>query len=146
MAIPNDARPTPLGQVNANIQVVGQSGRLTTEAINQQSRLVDYVQGMGRIIPCSATGTNLITLQPNDATPKLEGYIFGDMFVFWAEITSTGSVTMTVVPKTGALATLKAYKTNGSAQAGSGDVVANSVYMAVYAPHLDTAAGGFVLK
>ena len=146
MAIDAEAQPTPLATLNANVPVMTGQGRPSVELLRQQSQLVDYVQGMGRIIPCVATGTNVITLTPNDASPSLEGYIFGDVFAFWAAETSTGSVTMTVVPKTGTLSTLKAYITNGSAQAGSGNVVQNLFYLACYVPILDSSAGGFVLK
>lgn len=144
--IPDAARPTPLAPFNANVRFVDAGGALAPSAVQQQAKFVAYVQGMGRIIPCSAAGTNTISLTPNDASPSMEGYIFGDVFMFWAAVTSTGSVTMTVVPQTGTLATLKAYKTNGSAQAGSGDVVANLLYFACYHPLLDSSAGGFVLK
>lgn len=113
-------------------------------------RLRNYVLGMGRIIPCSASGTNvgsnLITLQPNDAAPSIEGYMFGDCFPFWAPFTSDDPVTATLVPKTGTLATLKVYITNGSAQAGAGDVTDGLFYVAWYVPTLDSNAGGFVLK
>lgn len=115
-------------------------------------RLRGYVNGGGRIFACMATGTNVITLTPNGhgdedgVSPLLEGYRFGDAFAFWAEITSTGAVTATVVPKSGSLSTIKVYRTNGSAQAGSGDVVANSFYVAWYVPILDSNAGGLVLK
>lgn len=115
-------------------------------------RLRGYVNGGGRIFACMATGTNVITLTPNGhgdedgVSPLLEGYRFGDGFLFWAQNTSTGSVTATVVPKTGVLTTIKVYKTNGSAQAGSGDVVANSGYIGYFFPHLDAGAGGLILK
>jgi hypothetical protein len=106
---------------------------------------------MGRIIPCSASGTDLITLTPNGhgsedgESPTLEGLKFGDAFAFWAENTSTGDVTVTVVPRTGALATLKAFKNRGAAQATAGDIVASSLYVAWYVPILDSNVGGFVL-
>lgn len=147
MTIPTDAKPKPLDLPNYNVQAVDpRTGLFTSEELQRQQKLANYINGGGRIIPCSASGTNLITLTPNDASPLLAGYSFGDAFAFYAAESSTGSVTMTVVPRTGVLATLKAYKTNGAAQAGSGDVVQNSVYIAYYAPHLDASAGGFVLK
>ncbi len=105
-----------------------------------------YINGMGRIIPCSASSSsNVITLTPNDAAPSIEGYIFGDCFPFWADATSTGSVTATVVPKTGTLDTLKVYLGDSITQAGSGKVVINQFYMAQYLPIADSNAGGFVL-
>jgi hypothetical protein len=101
---------------------------------------------MNRITPCNATGKNVITLTPLDASPLIEKYVDYEVYSFVAEQTSDGSVTMTVVPRDGALATLKAYKTNGAAQAGAGDIVAGSLYLAIYNDALDTAAGGFVIK
>ena len=102
---------------------------------------------MNRITPCNAvTASNVITLTPLESSPLIEGYRDFEIYGFVADATTSGSVTMTVVPRTGALATLKAYKTNGATQAGSGDVVSGSFYLAVYCDHLDTLAGGFVLK
>ncbi len=157
MAIPGDAKQTPIPAL-VRLDAGGAGGASATGTIVdlQQKAALDqmrgYVNGAGRIFACSATGTNVITLTPNghgdeDGTsPTLEGYCFGDAFVFWAENNSTGAVTATVVPKTGTLATIKAYKTNGAAQAGSGDVVANSLYVAWFNPMLDSGNGGLVLK
>jgi hypothetical protein len=75
----------------------------------------------------------------------LEGYKFGDAFLFWAENNSTGAVTATVVPKTGTLATLPVHINNGASQAGAGDVLEDALYLAFYTPHLG-ASGVFVLK
>ena len=153
MSIPTAAKPTPLDRPNANIPAVDpKSGHWTIDELQRQTKLRNYVVGMGRIIPCFATGTNVITLTPNGSGtedgegPLLEGYKFGDAYLFYAENTSTGSVTATVVPKSGSLATLKVYRANGATQAGSGDVVQNSVYIAFYAPHLDSNAGGLVIR
>lgn len=153
MTIPAAAKPGPIDQPNANIPAVDpDTGLYTLQELQRQQQVRNFVVGMGRIIPCSCTGTNLLTLTPNGhgsqdgESPLLEGLKFGDVFPFWAENTSTGAVTMTVVPKSGILSTLKVYKTNGSAQAGSGDVVQNLFYVAHYVPILDSNAGGFVLK
>lgn len=145
--IPAGSRPDPLPKPRSISGFVDpQTGALTSDGVQFLSRIRDYINGSNRVIPCSASGKNLITLTPNTATPFLEGYRDYEVFVFTAEQTSDGSVTATVVPVKGTLATLKVYKTNGAAQAGAGDVVANSVYFAIYADHLDTAAGGFVIK
>lgn len=145
--IPAGFKPTPLPKPRTLVQAIDpQTGSLTTDGVQLISRIRDYINGGNRIIPCSASGKNVITLTPNDATPFLEGYRDYEVFAFTADQTSDGSVTATVVPLKGTLATIKCYKTNGSAQAGAGDVVANSVYLAVYADHLDTGAGGLVLK
>jgi hypothetical protein len=153
MSIAAAAKATPLDQPNVNVPVVDpRTGLFTMPEFLRQQRLRNYVVGMGRIIPCLCAGTNVLTLTPNGnagedgESPTIEKYVFGDAFLFWAANNSTGAVTGTVVPKTGVLSTIKVYKTNGAAQAGAGDVVQNSVYVAYYAPHLDSNAGGLVLK
>ena len=153
MSIPTAAKPTPIDRPNANIPAVdSKSGHWTIDELQRQTKLRNYVVGGGRIIPCSCAGTNVLTLTPNGhgtedgESPLLEKYVFGDAYLFWAENNSTGAVTGTVVPKSGTLATLKVYRANGATQAGSGDVVANSVYLAFYAPHLDSNAGGLVIR
>jgi hypothetical protein len=100
-----------------------------------------------RIIPCNASGTNDITLTVLNASPQLPGYRDFEVFAFVAANNSTGSVTGHVVTAQGiALATIKFYKTNGAAQAGAGDVVANSLYLGVFNDALDGGNGGLVLK
>ncbi len=152
MSIPAAAKHTPISGAQADISYLQEGGAFSPRGLSQQDAVRNYVNGGGRIFACMATGTNVITLTPNGhgdedgVSPLLEGYKFGDAFLFWAAETSTGSVTATIVPKSGALDTLKVYKTAGSAQAGAGDTVQNSVYFLVYAPHLDSNAGGFVLK
>lgn len=145
--IPAGFKPTPLPKPRALVQIVDpQTGSLTSDGVQFFSRIRDYVNAGNRIIPCSASGKNLITLTPNDATPFLEGYLDYEVFAFTAAQTSDGAVTATVVPLKGTLATIKVFKTNGSAQAGAGDVVAGSLYLAIYSDGLDTGAGGFVIK
>lgn len=137
------AIPRPL----ASVQIIDpDTGRLTTEGVKLFSTWHNFLVGTSRVIPCTATGTNAITLTPIEPAPGIEGYADHDVFVATAANTTTGVVTATVVPRTGALATLKVYKTDGAAQATTGDLVANSVYLFVYASHLDSAAGGFVRK
>lgn len=106
----------------------------------------EHMVGMNRITPCSASGTNIVTLTPNDSAPIIEKYVDYEFFPFVAANNSTGAVTMTVVPRKGTLATLKAYKTNGSAQAGAGDITAGLLYIAVYCDSMDAGVGGFILK
>lgn len=146
MTIAAAAIGRPIPKPNGAVPFTDGNGQLTIHGIELLNKWHSQHVGMGRIIPCSASGTNLITLTPNDATPLLEKYVFGDVFMFVAENTSTGAVTGTVTPKTGTLDTLKVYASDGAAQAGVGDVVAGSTYMWIYDPALDTAAGGFVLK
>jgi len=124
------------------------SGRPTNKHLVELLRqLRDQNLGGSRIIPCTATGTNVLVLTPNHpVAPVIERYNDFDAFAFVAANNSTGAVTATVVPATGTLATIKVYKTNGAAQAGAGDVVAGSFYLAFFVDALDAGAGGFVLK
>jgi hypothetical protein len=109
-------------------------------------QVYDFIVGMNRLTPCIATGTNVIALTPLAVSPRLQKYVDYEVFTFVAANSSTGAVTMTVIPKTGTLATLKAYKSSGASQAGSGDVVAGSVYLAIYVDSLNSGVGGFVIK
>jgi hypothetical protein len=153
MSIPSAAKARPIASPSDRLPVVGEGGTYGIDELRRQNHLRDYVVGMGRIIPCSASTTsNVITLTPNGhgsedgVGPVLEGYRFGDIYLFVADASSTASVTATVVPKSGALATLKVYITGGAAQAGNGDITAGRVYMGVYAYNLDTNAGGIVIR
>jgi hypothetical protein len=147
MTIASAAIPTPIGKPNQVVPVVDiKTGCLTEHGIQLWSQMYNFIVGMNRIIPCNASGTNLITLAPLDASPLLKQYADYELFAFVATNTSSGAVTMAVAARDGSLATLKAYKTNGSAQAGSGDVVSGSLYLAIYNDALDAGAGGFVLK
>lgn len=146
--IPDNFRPDPLTQLDRQLAILeeGSKDKASPTFVSTIQALRDYINGMNRITPCSAAGTNLITLTPNDATPLLKSYVDYEVYAFTAAATSTGLVTMTVVPKNGVLATLKAFKNNGAAQATAGDIVLNSVYLAIFADHLDGGAGGFVIK
>jgi len=146
-AISAAAKATPLPHANVGRPMVDtETGQLTRHGTQVLSAYREHVVGSNRITPCSASGTNVISLTPNDSAPVIEKYVDYEFFPFVAANNSTGAVTMTVVPRTGALATLKAYKTNGSAQAGAGDITAGLLYIAVYVDSLDSGAGGFVLK
>lgn len=156
MTIPAAAKPTPIPRIDVSgplVEVSHGYGSPTPQALQKLERFRAYVTGMGRIIPCSAsTSSNHITLTPNGhgdedgESPLLEGYRFGDVYLFVADASSTSSVTATVVPKSGALSTLKVYIGGGSAQAGNGDITAGLVYLGVYAYNLDSDAGGIVIR
>lgn len=147
MSIATAAKGTPISKPNGLFPVVDvKTGCLTEHGLQLLSQFYNFIVGMNRITPCNATGTNVITLTPLDASPLIEKYVDYEVFSFVAENTSTGAVTMTVVPRDGSLSTLKAYKTNGAAQATTGDIVAGSTYFAIYNDALDTGAGGFVIK
>lgn len=94
------------------------------------------------IVNCAASGTNVITL-----TPSLSGYT-GPAYAnfvaysFAAANTSSGSVTL----KVGALAALNVYKSDGTTQIGSGDIVSGQCYRVFYNAALNSAAGGWYLE
>lgn len=145
--IPIASRPIPFSNPGRGQQpFVDRSGRLTSFGMQALDSLARYVGGGNRVIPCSAAGANDITLTPNDWSPLLTGYVDYEVFVFTAAANSTGDVTITVVPKIGTLAVLNAYVAAGATRATAGDLVADCVYLAIYADHLNGAAGGFVIK
>lgn len=145
MTIPSSALPRTVNNL-VQLQIVDPATGIPTEYfLTLMKSLIEQHQAANRVIPCSASGTNVITLTPNSAAPLIERYVDYEIFPFVAANTSTGSVTATVVPATGTLATLKVYIDGGDTQAGSGDVVSGRLYLACFADHLDTGAGGFVL-
>lgn len=148
MTIPTAFRPAPIPPLDGNVPICDpQTGLPTVEFLLAYDRLRAFINGGNRIIPCSAsTVSNVITLTPNDASPVLEGYRDYELFSFVADVTSSGLVTATVVPKTGTLATLKVFKTDGAAQATTSDIVQASFYLLGFVDALDAGAGGLVLK
>lgn len=98
------------------------------------------------VIPCTASGTNAITLTPvtasfppNVSNPPRQNQLFS----YVAAATSTGSVTVSISGVTGFL---KLYLMDASTQAGSGDVKQNVTYIISYGPALNSAAGGFQIQ
>lgn len=146
MSIPADAIGTPLPRFNGLTPFVDKNGVLTEHGLQTISALRDFIVGMNRVTPCSASGTNVITLTPNDAAPLIEKYVDYEIYGFVAANNSTGLVMATVVPAKGALATRKVFKVDGSTQITAGDIVAGSFYWLVYNDAVDGSAGGFVLK
>lgn len=147
MTISTAATATPIPKPNGVFPFVDlTTGCLAQHGLTVLSQWYNFIVGMNRITPCNASGTNVISLTPLAASPLIEAYADFEVYSFVAANSSTGAVTMTIVPRTGTLATLKAFKTNGAAQAGNGDIVAGSMYLAIYVDSLDSAAGGFVLK
>lgn len=147
MSISTAATGTPISKPNGLFPIVDiQTGCLTEHGLQLLSQIQGFIVGMNRITPCNASGTNVITLTPLDASPMIEKYVDYEVFSFVAANSSTAAVTMTVVPRDGALLTLIVCKTNGSVQAGNGDIVAGLHYEATYVNSLDSGAGGFVIR
>lgn len=147
MTISTAGTLAPLSRINGEVPVVDpETGKLTEYGVQVFNQWYNYINGSNRIIPCNASGQNVITLTPLTASPVIDKYNDYEVFSFVAVDTSTGSVTATVVPRKGTLATLKVYKSNGASQAGSSDVASGSLYLAIYNDALDGGTGGFVLK
>ena len=147
MSISTAATATPINKPNGVFQFVDpDTGLLSEHGLQLLTQWYNFIVGMNRLTPCNASGKNVITLTPLTASPLITGYVDYEIYSFVAAQTSDGSVTGTVVPESGSLATVKFYKTNGSAQAGAGDVVAGSLYLGIYNDALDSGNGGIVLK
>lgn len=147
MTISSAATIGPLPKINGDIPVIDiTTGNLTEYGVQTLNQWYNSINGMNRVIPCNETGLNVLTLTPLTASPVIDKYNDYEVFVFVADNTSTGSVTATVVPRKGVLATLKVYKASGTVQAGSGDITSTGLYFLIYNDALDSGAGGFVLK
>lgn len=147
MTISTAGTIAPLPRINGDIPIIDvKSGSLTEYGVQTLNAWYNSINGMNRIIPCNAAGQNVITLTPLTASPLIEKYNDYEVFAFTGADTSTGSVTATVVPRKGALATLKVYVSPGLVQAGAGDVVSTGLYLMVYNDALNGGVGGFVLK
>lgn len=146
MTITAAATATPIGRPNASLRFVDENGLLTEVAVQLLNQWREYIVGMNRITPCNASGTNTVSLTPLDSGPLIEKYVAYEAFAFTAANTSTGDISAMVVPRTGTLSTLNVYKNDGATRATTGDLVQNSVYLLLYADHLNAGAGGFVIK
>jgi hypothetical protein len=118
-----------------------QSGKAVLDAV------FNFVNGCSRLIPCNAsTTTNVITLTMLPTSPLVKQYADFDTFQFIADATSTGTLTALVVTPQGSLGTKNVYKTNGSAQATTGDVTSGLQYQLTFVDSLNSGNGGFVLR
>jgi len=141
------APASPIPRPNSQLPFVDvKTGSLSEHGSQLMNAWYNFIVGMNRITPCNASGTNVITLTPLDASPLISSYVDYEIYSFVAANTTNGFVTMTVVPRSGTLATLKAYIANGTTQANVNDIEAGLLYLAIYNAALDSAAGGFVLK
>jgi hypothetical protein len=137
--------PSQIIPPNAQLQLVNPNGTLTTNGMQFLTQLWTWVVDTNQVIPCTCTNSsNVYQLTPFPAPPSfnLPAYSDYSIYTFVASAGSTGSVTAQV----GALGTINVYKSNGSTQAGNGDIVHNDLYLLIYNSNLNSAAGGFVLK
>lgn len=146
MTIPAAAQVPSLLQPAQRSQFVDDGNILTNNGWQVLAGMFNFINGTNRIIPCNAAGTNAITLTMLAVAPLVQGYFDFDTYRAVAAATSTGLVTASVVTPQGALATIKVFKTNGSAQATTGDITIGLLYDFTYVDSLDSGAGGFVLR
>lgn len=93
-------------------------------------------------IPCTASGTNTIALTSIGTAPTLAAYSNFNFFAFKAVATSTGSVSLNF----NGLATLPAFREDASTPIGSGDIVINQHYIAMFSQSLNAGGGGFCVQ
>lgn len=147
MTIPASARAQTPGEPNQRVALVDpQTGNLSSSGVGILTDMYNYFVGTSRVIPCEETGTNVLALTMLKVSPLINQYNDYDVYKFVAAATSTGNVTAFVTTPHGALPTLNVYKTNGSAQATTGDVQIGLQYDLTYVDSLNSAAGGFVLR
>lgn len=147
MSIPASARPSAPGQPNSRVPLVDPAtGILTSYGVGTLTDLLNYVIGGSRVIPCTETGTNVLALTMLSIAPLIKQYNDYDIYQFVAAATSTGLLTAFVTTPQGNLPTRKVFKSNGSAQATTGDVTINLQYQLTYVDSLDGGVGGFVLR
>jgi hypothetical protein len=97
--------------------------------------------GLLGALPCTATGTNALTLTQTVASfaPTVSAYQNYLLFSFVAVATSTGAVTLRI----GTLASLPVYRADGVTQAGASDLLINAFYVVAYNSALNAGSGGF---
>lgn len=115
----------------------------TLAAGNQPASLLDtmfnIVGGMGSI-PCTATGTNAITLTPVTNYYQPASYQNFQMITWKMPASLTGSATVQLGP----LGVVKLFMPSG-VQANSGDLSINTKVIAMFAADLDGGNGGFLV-
>lgn len=110
---------------------------------NQPASLFDTmfnIAGQQGNIPCTASGTNAITVTPSTNYYLPTAYTIAQIVSFKATATSTGNVTLAIT----GLAFVKLFTAAG-VQAASGDIVINTHYTAQYWADLDSGNGGFII-
>lgn len=147
MTIPASAQVPSLLQPQQRTPLVDSTGLLTNNGWQTLQGMFGFINGTNRIIPCNASGTNVITLTMLDTSPLVQGYYDFDTYRAVAANTTTGSVTALVTTsQDNSLATIKVFKANGASQAGAGDITSGLLYDFTYVGSLDSGNGGFVLR
>lgn len=145
VAINAPVAPTVAPQ--SKLPFVKPDGTVTEVGKQFLQQLYNQSVGTNRVIPtvCSNAG-NVFSLTLPGVSPNYAGYATHDVFSAVASATSTGPVTAAVVTPTGALKTVKVFKTNGSAQATTGDISSGLHYQFTFVDSLDGGNGGLVLR
>lgn len=147
MTIPAAFQVDALLEPAQRIGFTDENGILTNNGWQVIEGLFGFINGTNRIIPCNASGTNVVTLTMLATAPLIKGYRDYDTYRAVAVNTSTGAVTALVVTQEGAaLGTVPVYKNNGAAPASTGDITAGLLYDFTYVDSLNSGAGGFVLR
>ena len=93
----------------------------------------------GMELPCTATGTNAISLTPLTNFPSLSSYNELGGYRFVAANSSTGAVTL----QYNGLGFLPVYHADGVTQATIGDIIINQQYIVTFHQALNSGGGGF---
>ncbi|HKD46438.1 MAG TPA: hypothetical protein VKB67_02010 [Rhizomicrobium sp.] len=96
----------------------------------------------GMSLPCTATGTNAISLTPLTSFPALLAYTELGGYRFVAAGNSTAPVTL----QYNGLGLLPVYHADGTTQASTADLVAGEQYIATFHQALNSGSGGFYLE
>lgn len=91
------------------------------------------------VLPCTASGTNVITITPVSQTLSVLSYSDKERYGFVAPATSTASVSLRV----GVLPIVPLYKADGVSQCGLGDINTDQYYDIVFLQALNGGGGGF---
>jgi hypothetical protein len=111
------------------------------EAMSALDQMFDQAAAMMEI-PCSASGTNAISLNPLPNCPALTAYKELGGYRFRAQSTSTGAVTA----QYNGLGFLPVYHDDGATQVNVSDVVIGKEYVIRFSQALNAGGGGFFLE
>jgi hypothetical protein len=147
MPVPSTAQVTPLDAPTSYPTTDQSTGMATPTHKQWMQRVFDFINTTNRVIPCNCTNVgNVYTLTLLNPQPLVTQYNDYDIYVAVASATSTGLVTAKVVTTARTFSTINVYKTNGSAQATTGDIVSGSLYFWIFNDALNSNAGGLVIK
>lgn len=99
--------------------------------------------GVGLTIPCTAVGTNAITLTPLANFPAQTSYTNNAPVFGFEAVANTTTTPVTI--QVGGLPALNVYKANGAAAIGANDFLIGLTYYVAFNSALNSNAGGWVL-